>query len=108
MLIEVKGVRSMTEKWYPEKVMVGPEGTPATYNFMASVFHKEKHFAYAEFGFYRADTARISAKDFLIALYIFLTFLRILIMLRKNCRYLLIRFITTETRRSTTIHTTGA
>lgn len=48
----------MNEKWYPEKVLVGSEGTPGTYNFMESVFHKEKHFAYAEFGFYRADTAR--------------------------------------------------
>jgi hypothetical protein len=48
----------MIDKWYPKKIMVGPEGTPGTYNFLESVFHKERHFAYAEFGFYLADTAR--------------------------------------------------
>jgi len=48
----------MSSAWYPEKVLVGSQGTPETYNFMEKVFHREKHFSYAEFGFYKADTAR--------------------------------------------------
>ena len=48
----------MNQNWYPEKLNVGPEGTPGTYHFMESVFHKEEHFSYAEFGFYNADTSK--------------------------------------------------
>jgi len=48
----------MDENWYPTKVMVGPEGVPATYRFMTSVFRADQHFHYAEFGIYKADTAR--------------------------------------------------
>ncbi len=48
----------MFEKWYPNKVRVGPQGTPGTYEFMKKVFGKEQHFTYGEFGFYQADTAR--------------------------------------------------
>jgi len=45
------------EKWYPDKVRVGPEGTPGTYNFMATCFEPSQHFSYAELGIYNADTA---------------------------------------------------
>ena len=48
----------MADDWYPKKIKVGPEGTPATYNFLSEVYAPEAHFVYAEFGFYRADTAR--------------------------------------------------
>lgn len=48
----------MITNWYPEKIMVGPEGTPSTYTFMEKNFHREQCFSYAEFGFYKADTAR--------------------------------------------------
>jgi hypothetical protein len=48
----------METNWYPEKVRVGPDGTPGTYQFMEKAFHSESHFVYAEFGFYKADTAR--------------------------------------------------
>jgi hypothetical protein len=44
--------------WYPKQVLVGPEGTPGTYEFMKSAFHPDQHFHYSEFGVYRADTAR--------------------------------------------------
>jgi hypothetical protein len=44
--------------WYPEKIMVGPEGTTGTYDFMRNAFFKSQHFSYAEFGIYKADTAR--------------------------------------------------
>jgi hypothetical protein len=50
--------QGMSETWYPEKVMVGPEGTQGTYRFMQSAFGPAQHFAYAEFGIYLADTAR--------------------------------------------------
>jgi hypothetical protein len=46
------------KNWYPETVAVGPEGTPGTYQFLKAKFHPEQHFAFAEFGIYRADTAR--------------------------------------------------
>ena len=46
------------QTWYPSVVNVGPDGTPGTYNFMSKTFHRDQHFSYAEFGFYRADTAR--------------------------------------------------
>lgn len=45
------------EKWYPKKVLVGPEGTPGTYHFMAECFDQHQHFSYAELGIYNADTA---------------------------------------------------
>jgi hypothetical protein len=48
----------MASEWYPEAVRVSPNGTPGTYRFMKSVFPKDARFAYAEFGFYKADTAR--------------------------------------------------
>lgn len=97
----------MNEKWYPEKVLVGSEGTPGTYNFIESVFHKEKHFAYAEFGFYRADTARNICERFPNCFLYLFDFLRMLILRRRNCQFLITRFITTETLRITTTLTTG-
>lgn len=54
----------MTEQWYPDKVMVGPEGTVGTYGFMKTAFGKDQHFAYAEFGIYLADTAKNICKIF--------------------------------------------
>jgi hypothetical protein len=46
------------EDWYPKSIKVGPEGTPSTYEFLKSVYGGSQHFHYAEFGFWRADTAR--------------------------------------------------
>jgi hypothetical protein len=43
--------------WYPNRLMVGPEGTPGTYSFMQTAFAPGQAFHYAEFGIYRADTA---------------------------------------------------
>jgi hypothetical protein len=54
----------MDEQWYPKIVLVGPEGTASTYNFMKTVFGKEQHFSYAEFGVYLADTAKNVCKIF--------------------------------------------
>ena len=49
----------MTEKaWYPKKLQVGAEGTPGTYAFLQSVYKPDSKFTYAEFGIYKADTAR--------------------------------------------------
>jgi hypothetical protein len=48
----------MSENWYPEKVIVGPEGVPRTYEFMKTAFESDQRFNYAEFGIYKADTAR--------------------------------------------------
>lgn len=48
----------MSNAWYPTKIMVGPEGTPQTYRFMETQYNREQFFSYAEFGFYKADTAR--------------------------------------------------
>lgn len=45
------------DNWYPSKVRVGSAGTRGTYKFMETVFKPEQRFEYAEFGFYRADTA---------------------------------------------------
>ena len=47
------------KEWYPSKVLVGPEGTASTYEFMKSVYGREDRFTYAEFGIYRGDTAKI-------------------------------------------------
>lgn len=48
----------MENSWYPDRLLVGPEGTFQTYEFMKSVYGKYQHFSYAEFGIYKADTAR--------------------------------------------------
>lgn len=48
----------MAENWYPGKLMVGPEGTVGTYEFMKTVFKSRQHFNYAEFGIYLADTTK--------------------------------------------------
>ena len=48
----------MFNDWYPKKINVNSDGTPATYEFLTSVFEPEAHFSYAEFGFYKADTAK--------------------------------------------------
>ena len=46
----------MTETWYPQKIMVGSQGTPETYGFMKTAFNSFQHIHYAEFGIYAADT----------------------------------------------------
>lgn len=48
----------MSKDWYPTKLNVGDIGTRATYDFMKSVFSPTQHITYAEFGIYRADTAK--------------------------------------------------
>jgi hypothetical protein len=48
----------MSTDWYPSKINVGPEGNRATRNFITTVFDPSQHFTYAEFGIYKADTAR--------------------------------------------------
>ena len=48
----------MSQSWYPEDLAVSPLGTPGTYEFMRTVFAERQHFSYAEFGVYRADTAK--------------------------------------------------
>lgn len=50
--------------WYPTQLLVGAEGTPATYKFMAEVFDADAAFTYAEFGFYEGGTARNVANLF--------------------------------------------
>lgn len=52
------------QDWYPTSLRVSPEGTPATYEFMATVFDAQAHFHYAEFGIYRGDTAVQVAQRF--------------------------------------------
>ncbi len=42
----------------PDKLAVGTEGTGGTYGFMKSAFGQQQEFTYAEFGIYKADTAR--------------------------------------------------
>jgi hypothetical protein len=48
----------LNTNWYPEKILVGPEGTPGTYEFMENIFHRQRLFSYAELGIYKGDTAR--------------------------------------------------
>jgi hypothetical protein len=48
----------MDKNWYPESVRVGPEGTPATYEFLTQEYATDAHFTYAELGIYNGDTAR--------------------------------------------------
>lgn len=48
----------MADNWYPPTLKVGLSGTPGTYQFMKSVYGPNQHFSYAEFGIYKADTAR--------------------------------------------------
>jgi len=50
--------------WYPKRVLVGPKGTPSTYEFMESAIPPNRHFNYAEFGIYQADTAANVCKRF--------------------------------------------
>jgi hypothetical protein len=52
------------EAWYPASVRVGDRGTPGTYRFLESIYDKNDAFTYAEFGIYRADTARNVAERF--------------------------------------------
>lgn len=54
----------MTINWYPEKLLVGPNGTPSTYKFIEENYHPEQHFAYAEFGIYKAETAKNICEKF--------------------------------------------
>jgi hypothetical protein len=46
------------DKWYPEKLRVGPDGTKRTFEQMKKVYQKDQKFTYAEFGIYLGDTAR--------------------------------------------------
>ena len=48
----------MEKAWYPAKLRVGADGTPGTYAFLQSVYQPDTPFSYAEFGIYKADTAR--------------------------------------------------
>ncbi|PWB88798.1 hypothetical protein C5688_18920 [Methylocystis sp. MitZ-2018] len=66
------GGSQMMQDWYPKSVSVGPEGVPATYEFLKSAFTGQQHFCYSEFGIYRADTAENVCKLFKNAtLYLF-------------------------------------
>lgn len=44
--------------WYPKKLRVWAAGTPETYLFLQSIYQPDARFTYAEFGIYKADTAR--------------------------------------------------
>jgi hypothetical protein len=55
---------STVQPWYPEQLKVRAEGTPATYEFMATVFGPQAHLHYAEFGIYRGETAWQVAQRF--------------------------------------------
>lgn len=46
------------KNWYPGNLMVGPEGTASTYNFMQTVFSHDQCFNYGEFGFYQGATIK--------------------------------------------------
>jgi hypothetical protein len=43
--------------WYPNRLKVGPAGTPQTVEFLKSTFPKTYALQYAEFGFYKGATA---------------------------------------------------
>ncbi len=43
--------------WYPETLMVGPHGSPKTYEFVKSAFAEKQYIHYAEFGIYQGGTA---------------------------------------------------
>lgn len=47
----------MNENWYPIKLRVGSEGTPATYEFITKTYKSNQSFRYAEFGIYKGSTA---------------------------------------------------
>jgi len=51
-------MKSYENKWYPDKLMVGSDGTSATIECLKQIFKPRSHFTYAEFGIYQADTAR--------------------------------------------------
>lgn len=53
-----------TENWYPKSLAVGPNGNPATVNILRQIFLPKQHFSYAEFGIYKADTARQVCENF--------------------------------------------
>lgn len=56
--LNIASLVKFMKNWYPEKVLVGLQGTAGTYEFMKTAFKPDQHFSYAEFGIYLADTAR--------------------------------------------------
>jgi hypothetical protein len=50
--------KTAAENWYPTQLTVGPDGNRTTCGFIETVFGPGEHFSYAEFGIYKADTAR--------------------------------------------------
>lgn len=52
------------KNWYPENLRVGANGTEATVEFLKEIYNPTQHFSYAEFGIYKADTARQVCENF--------------------------------------------
>lgn len=52
------------DQWYPDKLGVGPDGTPSTTAFVKGSFDIEYPLQYAEFGIYLGDTALNILKHF--------------------------------------------
>lgn len=48
----------MTQGWYPETLRVSENGARETYGFMQSTYPSDQPICYAEFGIWKADTAR--------------------------------------------------
>ena len=46
------------KEWYPDKLNVSADGTPQTISALKQIYLPKEHFTYAEFGIYKADTAR--------------------------------------------------
>jgi hypothetical protein len=54
----------LDDNWYPSDLMVKAEGTPKTVRFMKTVYRPRNRFVYAEFGIWKADTARNVCQTF--------------------------------------------
>ena len=50
--------------WYPKKLNVGPDGTRSTIDILKKIFRPKEYFRYAEFGIYKADTAKQVCENF--------------------------------------------
>lgn len=51
-------------EWYPNKLAVSDMGTPSTLHALKQIYLPEQHFVYAEFGIYKAATARNVCEHF--------------------------------------------
>ena len=95
------------KEWYPNKLNVSEDGTPQTISALKQIYLPKEHFTYAEFGIYKADTARQVCGFSQTPHFIYLIMKIQSKVLKISSRFSLIKFFITQIHKDIMILITG-